>query len=78
MRTGGDKAVKLSDPQWELLHGLPTTCAEAYRPAQRLVSLGLARWEHGSYGSTVLWPTDLGYSTSRARLASPAPMQGGR
>lgn len=37
--------MKLTKPQQELLDSLPTHCAESYAPAQKLVALGLAKWE---------------------------------
>lgn len=37
--------IKLTKPQRELLDSLPTTCADSFPPARRLVELGLARWE---------------------------------
>lgn len=50
-----------------------TFCVNSYRPAQRLVSLGLAEWEDGSPSSDWLNITDKG----RAILAA-APSTGGR
>lgn len=36
--------MKLTPAQLELLLGCPTTAVRAYKPAQRLVALGLAEW----------------------------------
>ena len=36
--------MKLSKAQRELLQELPTQCVQEYRPAQKLVALGLAVW----------------------------------
>lgn len=36
---------KLTKPQRELLESLPTTCADNYPPAVKLVALGLAQWK---------------------------------
>lgn len=35
---------KLTKAQRELLAELPTNCVQEYRPAQRLVAMGLAVW----------------------------------
>lgn len=46
--------VKLTKPQRVLFDELPTTCAESYPPAVKLVELGLARWERGSFGDRLV------------------------
>ncbi len=45
---------KLTKAQQALLDELPTSCAKSYPPAIKLVELGLARWERGSFGDRLV------------------------
>lgn len=46
--------AKLTKPQQALLDELPTSCSESYPPAIKLVELGLARWERGTFGDRLV------------------------
>lgn len=54
--------MKLTRPQMELLKDCADCCpcVDSYRPAQRLVALGLAEWTRGNYGSSYLNITEAG------------------
>lgn len=49
--------AKLTKPQQDLFNELPTSCSETYPPAMKLVALGLARWERGSFGDRLVRAT---------------------
>lgn len=52
--TGARKQMKLTPAQKLLLRELPTTCADFYPPAKKLVELDLARWEEGRFADTLV------------------------
>lgn len=41
-------------------------CVESYRPAQRLVELGLCTWTQGSFGASYLNITETGLATLKS------------
>ena len=59
-----NQAEALTPAQWNLLVDVSDEtgcfCAHTYRPAKRLVSLGLAEWEDGLPSSDWLNITDAG------------------
>lgn len=59
---------KLTKAQAELLAELPTHVVPEYRPAQRLIALGLAQWNDEK--TTMLNPTESGRALAAAK-ASP-------
>jgi len=60
---------KLTKPQKELLSEI-VECArvvnDGYKPAIKLVELGLAEWSHGNFGSSTLHATPAGRAAMEA------------
>ncbi len=46
--------MKLTKAQRELLANLPSSCAEYYPPAKRLIALGLAKWRPGYFDDVLV------------------------
>jgi hypothetical protein len=67
--------MKLTQPQLMLLGDLVRNgkdhCFEGYKPAQKLIQLGLAKARKGSFGSLHLEPTEAGRAALTGKPNTP-------
>lgn len=60
------REARLTPAQEALLLDLPTSCVSDYKPAIKLVELGLAEIKEGAYGTSRLVSTELGQKRARS------------